>query len=43
MATVVDRTPDRRPRSVAKLEELLGHEAAAAFLAARGKRRPSVG
>jgi transposase len=38
-----ERTADRRPRSVAKLEELLGREAAASFLIARAKKRPSVG
>jgi transposase len=34
---------DRRPRSIAKLEELVGKEAAVTFLAARGRKRPSVG
>jgi transposase len=38
-----ERIADRRPRSVAKLEELVGKEAAVTFLAARGRRRPSVG
>jgi len=38
-----ERIGDRRPRTIAKLEELVGHEAAATFLAARGRRRPSVG
>ncbi len=38
-----ERTADRRPRSIAKLEELVGKEAAVTFLAARGHKRPSVG
>jgi transposase len=38
-----ERIGDRRPRSIAKLEELVGKEAAATFLAARGRKRPSVG
>jgi hypothetical protein len=38
-----ERTADRRPRSIAKLEELVGQEAAVTFLAARGHKRPSVG
>jgi hypothetical protein len=38
----VARTADWRPRSVAKLDELLGHEAAAAFLVAQGTKCPSV-
>ena len=38
-----ERTADRRPRSVSKLEELVGKDGAATFLAARGRRRPSVG
>jgi transposase len=38
-----ERTGDRRPRSIAKLEELVGQEAAVTFLAARGHKRPSVG
>lgn len=38
-----ERIGDRRPRSIAKLEELVGKEAADAFLAARGHKRPSVG
>jgi transposase len=38
-----ERIGDRRPRSVAKLEAILGAEAAASFLAERGRRRPSVG
>jgi transposase len=38
-----ERVGDKRPRSVAKLEELVGQEAAVRFLAERGRRRPSVG
>jgi transposase len=38
-----ERIGDRRPRSIAKLEELVGHEAAVPFLATRGRKRPSVG
>ncbi len=38
-----ERIGDRRPRSIAKLEELVGKEAAVTFLAARGRKRPSVG
>jgi transposase len=38
-----ERIGDRRPRSIAKLEELVGKEAAVTFLAARGRTRPSVG
>ena len=38
-----ERIGDKRPRSVAKLEDLVGKEAAVTFLAARGRRRPSVG
>ncbi|MGH3180995.1 MAG: Mu transposase domain-containing protein [Streptosporangiaceae bacterium] len=37
-----ERTADKRPRSIARLEELLGPDAAAAFLAARGHKRPTV-
>jgi transposase len=37
-----ERIGDRRPRSVAKLEALVGTEAAATLLAARGRRRPTV-
>jgi len=37
-----ERIADRRPRPVAKLEELLGSEAAGAFLGARGRSRPTV-
>jgi transposase len=38
-----ERIGDRRPRSIAKLEELVGKETAVTFLAARGRTRPSVG
>jgi transposase len=38
-----EHTGDRRPRSIAKLEGLVGKEAAATFLAARGRKRPTVG
>lgn len=39
-----ERIGDRRPRSVAKLEAILGNaEMAARFLTERGRRRPSVG
>jgi len=37
------RIGDRRPRPVARLAELVGAEAAGVFLAARGRRRPTVG
>jgi transposase len=37
-----ERIGDRRSRSLAKLEELVGKEAAVTFLAARAKKRPSV-
>jgi len=37
-----ERTGDRRPRSIAKLEELVGKESAVTFLAERGRKRPSV-
>jgi transposase len=37
-----ERIGDRRPRSVAKLEEIVGAEEAAALLARRGRRRPMV-
>lgn len=36
------RITDRRPRSVAKLEGLVGADAAGRFLERRGKRRPTV-
>lgn len=38
-----ERIADRRPRAIAKAEELLGKEAAGKFLAERGRRRPTVG
>ncbi len=38
-----ERTGDCRPRSIAKLEELVGQEASVTFLAQRGRRRPRVG
>jgi hypothetical protein len=38
-----ERIGDRRQRSIAKLEELVGKEPAVTFLAARGRKRPSVG
>jgi transposase len=39
-----ERIGDRRPRSIAKLEAIVGSaEAAARFLAERGRKRPSVG
>ena len=38
-----ERIGDARPRSMAKLEALVGQEAAVTFLAARGRRRPTVG
>jgi transposase len=38
-----ERTGDGRPRSIAKLEELVGHEPAVAFLAERERKRPRVG
>ncbi len=37
-----ERIGDKRPRTVAKLEEILGKDAAASFLAARGRKRPIV-
>jgi len=37
-----ERIADRRTRPIAKLEELVGSEAAALFLTARGHRRPTV-
>lgn len=37
-----ERTADKRPRSIAKLEELIGTEASGAFLAARAHKRPTV-
>jgi transposase len=37
-----ERTADKRPRSIAKLEQLIGTEASAAFLVARAHKRPSV-
>ena len=37
-----ERTGDCRPRSIAKLEELVGQEPAVTFLAERGRRRPRV-
>jgi transposase len=37
-----ERIGDRRPRPIAKLEELLGKEAATKFLTQRGRRRPTV-
>jgi transposase len=37
-----ERIGDRRPRPIAKLEELVGKDAAAALLAERGRRRPTV-
>jgi transposase len=37
-----ERIADKRPRSIAKLEELIGQEAAVTFLAARGRKRPTV-
>jgi len=38
-----ERIGDKRSRSIAKLEDLVGKEAAVTFLAARGRKRPSVG
>ena len=38
-----ERIADRRPRPIAKLEELVGEEQAVQFLAARGRTRPTVG
>jgi transposase len=38
-----ERIADRRPRSVAKLEELVGEAQAVKFLAERGRTRPTVG
>jgi transposase len=38
-----ERTADKRPRSLSKLEELVGKDGAVRFLAGRGRRRPSVG
>jgi hypothetical protein len=37
-----ERIADKRPRSMAKLEELLGAEGTASFLAARKHKRPTV-
>ena len=37
-----ERIGDRRPRSIARLEGIVGAEAAGAVLAARGRRRPTV-
>jgi transposase len=37
-----ERIGDRRPRPMAKLEQILGDEAATRFLAKRGRRRPTV-
>ena len=37
-----ERIADRRPRPVAKLEELIGKDAVTALLAARERRRPTV-
>jgi hypothetical protein len=37
-----ERIADRRPRSIAKLEDLVGQEAAVTFLAERGRKRPTV-
>ena len=37
-----ERIGDRRSRSLAKLEQLVGKEGAVTFLAARAKKRPSV-
>lgn len=37
-----ERIADRRPRPIAKLEQLIGKDAAGAFLAARGRKRPTV-
>jgi transposase len=37
-----ERIGDRRPRSVAQLEAIVGAEEAAALLARRGRRRPTV-
>jgi transposase len=37
-----ERIGDRRPRSIAKLEELVGKDAAGALAAKRGRRRPTV-
>jgi len=38
-----ERIADRRPRPIAKLEELVGEDQAISFLAARGRTRPTVG
>jgi len=38
-----ERIGDKRPRPLAKLEELLGKDAAGAFLGVRKRRRPTVG
>lgn len=37
-----ERIADRRPRSRAKLEQILGEEAAGALVAERGRKRPTV-
>jgi hypothetical protein len=37
-----ERIGDHRPRSMARLEKMIGQEAAVAFLAARGAKRPRV-
>jgi hypothetical protein len=38
-----DRVDDCRPRPLAKLEDIVGRDAAQSFLLARGHRRPTVG
>lgn len=38
-----ERIADKRPRSIARLEMMIGADAAAAFLAERGRKRPTVG
>jgi len=38
-----ERIADRRPRPLSKLENIVGKDAACAFLAARRRRRPTVG
>ena len=38
-----ERIADRRPRSLSKLQDIVGRDAAPSFLAARGHRRPTVG
>jgi transposase len=38
-----ERIADRRPRPISKLEELVGEDQAASFLADRGRLRPTVG